>query len=58
MIDLKLVHIGLLRPNEGPNTFNGEVGNYLRAFSTWQEQENPGTDLNPTHWDHAIMLSG
>lgn len=50
---LEILHIepiGLNRPHD--------IDKYLSSFCQWQGRENPGTDQDTRHWDHALMLTG
>ncbi|XP_024935771.1 A disintegrin and metalloproteinase with thrombospondin motifs 16 isoform X2 [Cephus cinctus] len=50
---LEILHadpIDLHRPHD--------IDKYLSSFCQWQGRENPGTDQDKNHWDHALMLTG
>ncbi|XP_046752796.1 A disintegrin and metalloproteinase with thrombospondin motifs adt-1-like isoform X1 [Diprion similis] len=50
---LEILHVepaGLNRPHD--------IDKYLSSFCQWQGRENPGTDQDTRHWDHALMLTG
>ncbi|XP_012252823.3 A disintegrin and metalloproteinase with thrombospondin motifs adt-1-like [Athalia rosae] len=50
---LEILHAeppGLNRPHD--------IDKYLSSFCQWQGRENPGTDKDTRHWDHALMLTG
>lgn len=50
---LEVLHeepVGLNRPHD--------IDKYLSSFCQWQGRENPGTDHDTRHWDHALMLTG
>ncbi|XP_068083520.1 A disintegrin and metalloproteinase with thrombospondin motifs adt-1 [Anabrus simplex] len=34
------------------------IDSYLSSFCNWQRGENPGSDSDPLHWDHALILTG
>ncbi|XP_076052943.1 uncharacterized protein LOC143032309 [Oratosquilla oratoria] len=35
-----------------------DIDLYLTNFCEWQRKVNPSSDLDPIHWDHALMLTG
>ncbi|KAK7065614.1 Adt-1p, partial [Halocaridina rubra] len=35
-----------------------DIDNFLTSFCTWQRSENPSSDTDPLHWDHAVILTG
>lgn len=39
-------------------TRSADIDRYLGSFCTWQGTENPPGDSDPSHWDHALMLTG
>jgi thrombospondin motif-containing protein 18 len=41
---------GLLRPYD--------IDRFLTNFCKWQKTENPPSDSDPLHWDHALILTG
>ncbi|CAG7828000.1 unnamed protein product, partial [Allacma fusca] len=41
---------GLLRPYD--------IDRFLTNFCKWQRTENPSSDADPLHWDHALILTG
>lgn len=50
---LEILHVepgGLIRSND--------IDRFLGNFCAWQKTENPGDDLDPLHWDHALILTG
>lgn len=41
---------GLTRPYD--------IDHFLTNFCAWQRGENPETDGDALHWDHALILTG
>ena len=41
---------GLIRPYD--------IDRFLTNFCKWQKTENPISDTDPLHWDHALILTG
>lgn len=41
---------GLLRPPD--------IDRFLSNFCNWQRTKNPVGDMEPSHWDHALILTG
>jgi hypothetical protein len=35
-----------------------DIDRFLSSFCTWQRGENPPSDSDPMHWDHALILTG
>ncbi|XP_065207544.1 A disintegrin and metalloproteinase with thrombospondin motifs adt-1-like [Planococcus citri] len=35
-----------------------DVDKFLSSFCNWQHLENPYSDDDPLHWDHAVILTG
>ncbi|XP_049778621.1 A disintegrin and metalloproteinase with thrombospondin motifs adt-1-like [Schistocerca cancellata] len=34
------------------------IDTFLSSFCSWQSTQNTGTDSDPFHWDHALILTG
>ncbi|XP_043201290.1 A disintegrin and metalloproteinase with thrombospondin motifs adt-1-like [Amphibalanus amphitrite] len=43
-----------------PQEFQQErdINAFLTSFCRWQQRENPASDADPLHWDHAVLLTG
>ncbi|KAF4521806.1 hypothetical protein B566_EDAN012463 [Ephemera danica] len=35
-----------------------DIDRFLSSFCKWQRHENPVSDADPLHWDHAVLLTG
>ncbi len=35
-----------------------DIDRFLTNFCKWQRTENPASDADPLHWDHALILTG
>lgn len=35
-----------------------DIDRFLTNFCKWQKTENPASDADPLHWDHALILTG
>lgn len=50
---LEILHedvTGLARPHD--------IDRFLSSFCSWQRSQNPPSDQEPQHWDHALILTG
>ena len=50
---LEILHtdpVGLIRSHD--------IDKFLANFCAWQRDENPHSDSDPLHWDHALILTG
>ncbi|GBP29273.1 A disintegrin and metalloproteinase with thrombospondin motifs adt-1 [Eumeta japonica] len=57
-IQLSLVRLTLLRSQPGGLPAHAERGRLLDAFCAYQRALNVDDDLDPQHWDMALLLSG
>lgn len=35
-----------------------DIDRFLSNFCNWQRTKNPTGDTEPSHWDHALILTG
>ncbi|TKR83100.1 hypothetical protein L596_016747 [Steinernema carpocapsae] len=61
-VKVKIVKYEVLKfppPSMSRNSHkNGDVDRLLESFCDYQHSINPPDDLDPRHWDHALLFSG
>ncbi|XKL64853.1 hypothetical protein PGB90_004939 [Kerria lacca] len=58
MINFVLKRLEILHSDPIGLTRVHDIDKFLNSFCMWQHTENPISDDDPLHWDHAVILTG
>lgn len=57
-VNFILKRLEILHEDPGNLKRPHDIDRFLSNFCTWQRLENPHSDTDPLHWDHAVILTG
>ncbi|XP_055836780.1 A disintegrin and metalloproteinase with thrombospondin motifs 16 isoform X1 [Episyrphus balteatus] len=57
-INFVLKRLEILHPHPKDLRQSSDIDTYLNNFCMWQRNFNPPSDVDPLHYDHAVILTG
>lgn len=57
-INFVLKRLEILHPHPKDLRQSSDIDTYLNNFCMWQRDFNPPSDVDPLHYDHAVILTG